>query len=166
MTRPSDVKPREGEVRGTRFEEYVVHEPLPEMRFTLTPEVVREYEAAIDCDHSGHELDGEPVAVPSVLCVYLMAVLYRRYPPAQGGIMAANDFQFHAPLRADVDTEIVGSGRIEEKFEKRGRQYVRYSVQFRRVADGALIATAVNTSTFPAATEQPTGWREQREEVA
>jgi hypothetical protein len=166
MTRPSDVKPREGEVRGTRFEEYVVHDSLPELRFTLTPDVVREYEAAINCGHARHELDGEPVAVPSVLCVYLMAVLYRKYPPAQGGIMAANDFEFHSPLRAEVDTEIVADGRIEEKFEKRGRQYVRYSVQFRRADDGAVIATAVNTSTFPAVAEQPQQWREQREEVA
>jgi hypothetical protein len=166
MTRPSDVKPREGEVRGTSWDEYVVGDPLPEMRFTLTPDVIREYETAINCEHDGHELAGEPVAVPSVLCVYLMAVLYRKYPPAQGGIMAANDFEFHAPLRADVETDIVADGRIEEKFEKRGRQYVRYSVQFRRVDDGELVATAVNTSTFPAAAEQPAQWREQREEVA
>jgi len=166
MTRPSDVKPREGEVRGTRWEEYVVGDHLPEMRFTLTPDVIREYEEAIDCTHERHEADGRHVAVPSVLCVYLMAVLYRKYPPAQGGIMAANDFDFHAPIRADVDTDIVADGRIEEKFEKRGRKYVRYSVQFRRVHDGELIATAVNTSTFPAVEEQPPQWREQREEVA
>jgi hypothetical protein len=147
--RPTDVKPREGEVRGTRFDEYVVGEPLPELHFTLTPEVIQEYAVAVNCTHEGHEVNGQPVAVPSVLCVYLMAVLYRRYPPAQGGIMAGNDFDFHTPLRADVETKLVADGRIEEKFEKRGRQYVRYSVRIRRLDDDALVATAVNTSTFP-----------------
>lgn len=141
--RPSDVKPREGEVRGTRFEEYVIHDPLPEMRFTVTPDVIREYAVSIDADPD------RPFALPSVLCVYLMAVLYRKYPPAQGGIMAANEFEFHRTLPADVPTAIVASGRIEAKFEKRGRQYVQYSVTFRSEEDGSLIATAVNTSTFP-----------------
>jgi len=143
--RPSDVKPREGEVRGTRFEEYVIHDPLPELRFTLTPEVIREYAVSVDADPD------RPFALPSVLCVYLMAVLYRKYPPAQGGIMAANDFEFHRVLPANTATKIVADGRIEAKFEKRGREYIQYSVTFRSEEDGGLIATAVNTSTFPRA---------------
>lgn len=149
MTRPSDIKPREGEVRGTRFEEYIVHDPLPELRFTVTTDVVREYADAVEGEATGYEFDGVRVALPSVLAPYLMAVLYRRYPPAQGGIMAANVFRFHHPIRADVDTEVIAAGRIEDTFEKRGRKYVRYSATF-HTADGVLIAEAVNTSTFPA----------------
>lgn len=148
MMRPVDVKPREGEVRGTRFEEYVLHEPLPDLDFTLTPEVIREYALAVDADIA---IAGEhgPVALPSVLCVYLMAVLYRKYPPAQGGIMAGNEFEFHQEIPADAETRVVANGRIEAMFEKRGREYIQYSVEFRTKADGALLATALNTSTFP-----------------
>lgn len=148
MTRPSDIKPREGEVRGTRFEEYVVHEPLPELRFTVTPDVVHEYAEAVEGDPSGYEHGGGKVALSSVFAPYLMAVLYRKYPPAQGGIMASNVFRFHRPIPADRETEIVADGRIEETFEKRGRKYVRYSARF-RTANGDLVAEAVNTSTFP-----------------
>jgi len=148
MTRPSDIKPREGEVRGTRYEEYVTHDALPELRFTITPDVVREYAEAVDGDPAGYEHGGDKVALPSVLAPYLMAVLYRKYPPAQGGIMASNVFRFHHPISAETDTEIVADGRIEETFEKKGRKYVRYSARFRTAA-GDLVAEAVNTSTFP-----------------
>jgi hypothetical protein len=148
MTRPTDIKPREGEVRGTRFEEYVIHDPLPELRFTITPDVVREYAVAVEGEASGYERNGGKVALPSVLAPYLMAVLYRKYPPAQGGIMASNVFRFYSPISAEIDTEIVADGRIEETFEKKGRKYVRYSANF-RTPDGDLVAQAVNTSTFP-----------------
>jgi hypothetical protein len=86
--------------------------------------------------------------VPSVLSLYLMAVLYRRYPPAQGGIMAGNKFWYDSPVAAGTPTDIVASGAILEKFEKRGRRYVRYSAEF-RTTQGNVIARAENLSTFP-----------------
>ena len=148
MTRPSEIKPREGERPGTTWDRYILGDSLPETRFTITPDIIREYAVAIEADPEGYLVDGRKAAVPSVLAVYLMSVLYRKYPPLQGGIMAGNRFSFHHPIWADEDTEIVGSGRIEEKFEKKGRKYIRYSVVFAR-ADGTKIAQAVNTSTFP-----------------
>ncbi len=147
MTWPTEVKPREGDAPGTTFDEYEIGATFPELRFTLTPEVVRAYTLAIDADPDAVDADGRPTAVPSVLAIFLMAVMYRRYPPAQGGIMAGNTFRFHRRLPADRDTEIVADGRIEETFEKRGRRYVRYSARF--MADGELVAEAENTSTFP-----------------
>jgi hypothetical protein len=151
VTRPSDVKPVEGEKPGTRFDQYVIHDPLPVMRFTITPEVIAEYSHAIGDGERLH--DGAPVAVPSVLAPYLMAVLYRKYPPAQGGIMAENRFEFYKAIRADVETEIVARGRIEATYTKRGRNYVRYSAEFLD-ADGDLVARAENASTFPDSQER------------
>lgn len=149
MTRPSEVKPREGDLPGAKWEEFEVGAELPRFTFTVTPDIVKEYSDAIDCDLSQHRLDGRTVAVPSVLCVYLMAVLYRRYPPAQGGIMASNKFRYHSPIHADADTVVVASGRVIEKFEKRGRRYVRYTARFESEEAGRLIAEAENVSTFP-----------------
>jgi hypothetical protein len=126
----------------------VLGDVLPEIRFTITRDIVREYAVAIEADPEGYPVDGRKAAVPSVLAVYLMSVLYRKYPPLQGGIMAGNKFSFFNPIWADEDTEIIGSGKIEEKFEKKGRRYIRYSAHFTR-ADGTPVATAVNTSTFP-----------------
>jgi len=149
MTRPSDIKPREGDVPGTTFEQYVIGETFPEVRFTITPDIIDEYTRSVDGDVQAYKIGGRPVALPSVLCVYLMAVMYRKYPPLQGGIMAGNKFSFHGPIWADEETEIVGTGKVENKFEKRGRRYIQYSATFKN-GRGEHIATAVNTSTFPA----------------
>ena len=148
MTRPSDIKPREGDLPGATWDSYILGDKLPETRFTITQDIVREYATAISANAEGYDVDGRKAAVPSVLAVYLMAVFYRKYPPLQGGIMAGNKFSFYHPIWADEDTEIVGTGQIEEKFEKKGRKYIRYSASFAR-ADGTPIARAVNTSTFP-----------------
>src|ERR1044072_6806618 len=148
MTRPSEIKPREGDLPGATWDSYIIGDQLPETRFTITPDIVDESSTASDVDADDYQLDGRPVAVPSVLCVYLMAVFYRKYPPLQGGIMAGNKFSFFHPIWADEDTEIVGTGQVEEKFEKKGRKYIRYSASF-ALPDGTPVARAVNTSTFP-----------------
>jgi hypothetical protein len=148
MTRPSEIKPREGDRPGTTWDKYVIGDKLPETRFAITPDVIREYAVAIEADPNGYPVDGRKAAVPSVLAVYLMSVFYRKYPPLQGGVMAGNKFRFYHPIWADEDTEIVGTGQIEKKFEKKGRKYISYSVDFARV-DGTKIAHAENTSTFP-----------------
>ena len=148
MTRPSEVKPREGDKPGTRWEEFEVGAELPSFTFTITPDIVTEYCRAIEADPNGIVLNGKRVAVPSILSVYLMAVLYRKYPPAQGGIMASNKFRYYGPISATEDTTIVASGRVLDKFEKRGRRYVRYGARFTHT-DGRLIAEAENISTFP-----------------
>lgn len=148
MTRPGDVKPREGELPGTRWEEFEVGAELPAFTFTLTPDVVQEYASLIESKPDGYAFDGQRYAVPSVLSLYLMAVLYRKYPPAQGGIMASNKFWYVSPLAAGASTDIVASGQIVDKFEKRDRRYVRYSAEF-RTCEGKVIARAENLSTFP-----------------
>lgn len=148
MTRPSDVKPREGDRPGTEWAEFEVGADLPRFTFTITPDIVDEYSRAIEAADTAYVVDGERVSVPSILSVYLMAVLYRRYPPAQGGIMARNRFKYHHPVSSERDTEITASGEILEKFEKRGRNYVRYSARFED-SQGQIIAEAENLSTFP-----------------
>lgn len=148
MTWPSEIKPREGEKPGTRFEEYQIGDVLPPLGFTVTPEVIQAYAQSVLCDEGGYEVGGRMAAPTSVLAVYLMAVLYRRFPPLQGGVMAANSFEFYRPLWVDEDTELVGSGYITNKTEKRGRKYVSYCAEF-ATEDGALVARAANSSTFP-----------------
>ena len=117
--------------------------------FTITPDIIAEYAKAVESDPKGIEVDGRRAALPSVLFVYLMSVFYRRYPPAQGGIMAGNVLRSYQPIWIDEETEIVGTGRVEEKFTKKGRNYIRYSAVFHRADTGEKIAEAINTSTFP-----------------
>ncbi len=149
MTRPAELKPREDEQPGTPAEAFEVGEPLPEMRFTLTPDIVEEYMQAVEADPSPYQLEGRRVAPPNVLAVYQLAVLYRRYPPIQGIILTEQSWEWHLPIWADEATELLASGRVLERYERRGKQYVRWSADFRRARDGATVATSVNTLYVP-----------------
>jgi hypothetical protein len=148
MTRPSDVKPREGEQPGTLAADYQAGATLPKLAFTVTPDIIDEYIAAIDSEKALYTLDGRPVAPPNVLAVYQLAVLYRRYPPIQGIILTEQEWQWHSPIWADEDTDIEADGEVTGKFEKRGKTFVRWSAQFRR-RDGTPIATSTNTMFVP-----------------
>lgn len=148
MTRPSEVKIREGATAGTAYAAFEVGAPLKPVRFTITPDIIKEYARAVEADLSRYRLDERPVAPPNVLFVYMTAVLYQTYPPIQGIVMAEADFSWHAPLYADEDTEITAIGQITEKFEKRGRKYVRWQGQFQR-GNGEVVATLINTFHVP-----------------
>jgi len=149
MTRPSEVKPREGELPAALYDDWEPGAQFPELRFTITPEVIDEYLSVIGGTPEFYLIDGRRAAPPNVVAVYMMAVMYRKYPPQQGGIMASNTFRFHHPIWADENTEVVGSGKVENKYIKRGRKYICYTVEFRRAGDGQLLSTVLHSSTFP-----------------
>ena len=149
MTRPIELKPREDEHPGTPWTAYQVGARTPDMDFTVTPAIVREYMEAIDADPSAYVVDGRPAAPPNVLAVYLLAILYRKYPPIQGIILTEVSWRFHHPIWADEDTEIVGRGEVTEKFEKRGKHFVRWKAEFRRRPDGLLLTEAANMMYVP-----------------
>ncbi len=132
MTRPSDVKIREGTTPGTAYAAFEVGRRLAPVQFTITPEIIREYATAVEADLAAYRLDGRPMAPPNVLFAYMTGVLYRTYPPIQGIVMAEADFRWRAPIFADVTSEIVASGEIVDKYEKRGRRYVRWRGEFCR----------------------------------
>ena len=148
MTRPIELKPREDEVEGTLPEAYEVGAVLPEMSFTITPDIVAEYINAVDGDPALYEVDGRCCAPPNVLAVYLLAVVYRKYPPIQGIILTEVSWRFHHPVWADEETEICATGTVLDKIEKRGKHFIRWQGEFRR-KDGKLLATAQNTMYVP-----------------
>jgi len=148
MTRPSEVKPREGDLPAALYKDWQIGAAFPELRFTITPDVIDEYMSVVSATPPAYVIDGRRAAPPNVVAIYLMAVMYRKYPPQQGGIMIGNTFTFHHPIWADEDTEVIGSGKLVDKYEKKGRKYICYTVEFTR-ADGQRLATIVHTSAFP-----------------
>jgi len=148
MTRPSDIKPREGDQPAALYKDWVVGAKFPPLPFTITPDVVDEYISVVDADRANYMIDGRQAAPPNVVLVYMMAVMYRLYPPQQGGIMIGNTIEFHNPIWADEETEVIGSGQVTEKFEKKGRKYICYDVEFKR-PDGTLLVSCNHTSAFP-----------------
>jgi acyl dehydratase len=148
MTRPSEIKPREGEQPAALYKDWQVGATFDPLPFTVTPDIVREYMSVVDADPKNYVIDGRAAAPSNVLFVYMMAVMYRRYPPQQGGIMIGNTVEFHNPIWADESTDVIGSGRVTNKFEKKGRKYICYDVNFKR-PDGTLLMSVSHTSCFP-----------------
>lgn len=148
MTRPSEVKPREGSAPGTPYATYVVGTELPELRFTVTPAIVEEYMAAVQADPSVYRIDDRKVAPPNVLCVFMTALIYRKYPPIQGIVMYEIDMESHNPIWADEETDVVATGRVTGKSEKRGRYFIHWEAEYRR-GDGTLLARLRNTFNVP-----------------
>ncbi|HYD57666.1 MAG TPA: hypothetical protein VEB41_12220 [Burkholderiales bacterium] len=148
MTRPSEIKPREDSTPGTPYAGFAIGRDLGETRFTITPEIAEEYFRAVDADRALYRIDGRQAAAPNVLFPYMTCALYRTYPPIQGIVMGEVEIEFHHPIWADEDTEVVATGRILDKFERKGRRYVRWEEEFRR-ADGQLLAKLVNTFHVP-----------------
>ncbi|HBP27967.1 MAG: hypothetical protein ACTIKR_11425 [Advenella sp.] len=148
MTRPSEVKPREGDQPGTPYEIFEIGAELPDMAFSITPEINTEYLEAIDEQEKNYSLNGRNVCAPNVLSVYLLAVLYRRYPPIQGIVVYDQLWKWRSPIFADETTDLIASGKVTEKFEKRGRKWLRFSAQFRKT-DGTIVAEANHTLHLP-----------------
>ena len=148
MNRPAEVKVREGATPGTRYAEFEVGAKTGNATFTITPEIIDEYIAAVEGDGKLYVVDGRRAAPPDVLCVYMTSTLYQKYPPIQGMIMCEVAFGYRHPIWRDENTEIRMSGEITEKYVKKERKFVKWKGQYRR-ADGVLLAEVENTFSSP-----------------
>jgi len=148
MTRPSEIKPREGSVTGTTYKQYKEGQSLGPITFDITPEICDEYFDTVQADRSLYVLDGRQAASPTVLLPYMTVPIYQTYPPNQGIVMAELDMQWSAPLWADELTTIVATGKVLRKFEKRGRHFVQWEAIFCR-SDGSELARLTNTFHIP-----------------
>ena len=148
MTRPSEIKPREGSVAGTTYAQYEEGKALGPVRFEITPEICEEYFDAVQSDRTLYVLDGRQAAPPNVLLPYMTVPIYQTYPPNQGIVMAELDMRWQSPIWANETTRVVGTGRVLKKFEKRGRHYIQWEATFAR-EDGPVLATLTNTFHIP-----------------
>ncbi|MGE4336550.1 MAG: hypothetical protein AB7E55_11320 [Pigmentiphaga sp.] len=148
MTRPSDIKPREGSSPGTTYAQFEEGKQLGPVEFTITPEIVDEYFDAVGADRDLYKIDGRQAAPPNVILPYMTVPIYQTYPPIQGIVMAELDLSIHHPIWADEYTSMRATGRVLKKFEKRGRRYVQWEAEFSS-GDGVRIASFINTFHVP-----------------
>lgn len=148
MTRPSEIKPREGSVPGTLYDTYEEGKALGPVRFEITPEICEEYFEAVQSDRSLYRLDGRQAAPPNVLLPYMTVPIYQTYPPNQGIVMAELDLRCQSPIWADETTPVVATGKVLRKFERRGRRFVQWEAQFAREG-GPVLARLTNTFHIP-----------------
>ncbi len=148
MTRPSDIKPREGSLPGTPYSAFVEGSKLGPITFEITPAIVEEYFQASQADPDLYKIDGRQAAAPNVILPYMTVPVYQNYPPIQGIVMAELEMSWHRPIWADETTSITATGTILNKFEKRGRRYIQWEGVFSG-PDGQAVATLLNTFHVP-----------------
>jgi acyl dehydratase len=95
-----------------------------------------------------------PVAPATTPALFLLALLYRTFPPVQGLVLTHAGFDFLAPWAPGM--RITGAGAIAETSERRGRQYVSWEGRFVEDASGRLLTVAHNTFTLPPRERQAT----------
>jgi hypothetical protein len=146
MTRPSEIKPREGSIPGTRAGDFVIGERLPSLRFVVTAAIGAEYCSALGWVPM--QLRGRPFVPTTVLTLYQTAVLYRRFPPLQGIILRDQEWWWKGVIWADENTEIEADGQVLDRFERRDRHYIRWGADFRTSA-GRELASSLCTLCIP-----------------
>jgi len=146
MTRPVEIKPRDAGRPGSEYENWAVGVPFAELTFEITPDICDEYAVAITGRPDGYVIGGKRAAIPSIFGLYLNAVLHRTYYPNHG-VMVDTRFRFHRPVWADETTWVRATGHIKDKFEKRGRKYMKWSAEFIG-RDGNAILSADTTVAF------------------
>jgi acyl dehydratase len=147
VTIPSTIRLREGEQPGTAYEGFEVGASLGPVEFTIDAGIADAWLELHEGDGAWYRAAGG-IVPSSVLSLYLLPVLYQRYPPLQGIVLTRQQFAFHRPLRAGEP--LTAAGRVVEKYERRGRQFIRWSAEF-RTADGTLVVDAANSFMLPSA---------------
>jgi acyl dehydratase len=157
MTRPSDIRPKEGQQPGTPFESFHAGDPLQPMRFILDGDVLDEYTRLIGGDldwyHAPPGAAG-PVGPATTPALFLLALLYRTFPPVQGLVLTHAGLEFVAPWAPGM--HLTATGAIMETSVRRGRPYVSWEGQFIEDESGRLLTVAQNTFTLPQREHQAT----------
>lgn len=150
MTKPREIRLREGDQPGAKYEEFEVGKKFPPLRFTVDREVIDDYLRICHGDRDyylGNNEWSEVVAPASTLSVYQLPVLYQSYPPDQGIVLTHQKFTFHQPIRPD--REIIAEGVVVEKYERRGKHYIHWKAEYRDAASSTLIAETENRFMLP-----------------
>ena len=129
--------------KGDEFEPYA---------YSMTPFVVREYahgvEEAAEIFHGGTE--GSPQLAPPTLIHIDKIRLLKQNCPGGKGPHARIHYQYsathHAPV--PVNERLVASGRVTDRYEKRGRDYLEITIELRRERDGGLLISYRDTAVL------------------
>jgi hypothetical protein len=139
-----------------------VGDVLPPMDFAVTPFYVREYLHGCDFD-SGHWSaigDGrKPLAPPTLAHIAKLRLFGASCPktPANGVSRAKSGedlarlhYEYFSESLAPIGAEdnLIASGEVLERYEKRGREYLAVQVILRRRTDGAIVVRYTDTAVL------------------
>lgn len=128
------------------------------VRYTLDPLAVAEYAHGVEDDWEGFHSDSSPwgrqVRPPTMIHADKMRILEVNCPqePRVAGFRGPDariHYEYHAKQHspAFVGEELVVSGRIKDRYVKRGRTYLLYELELHS-SDGRLITTYLDRTVL------------------
>jgi acyl dehydratase len=110
--------------RPLTFEALTVGEEFVSDDHLVTPEDIETYAFAVDDHHpwfSGPSPFGGPVAPPTLLANQALHLRHSKYI-VHAGLHAKMEFRFLEPMRVGV--RVRSRGKVIDKYERRGKQYM------------------------------------------
>ncbi len=114
--------------------------------YTLSPFAVREYCHAVELHQDCFQGTHDQIMPPTLIHLDKLR-LYRHACPLGTGPHARVHVEYDATVHdaVRVDDRLRVAGRVSDRYEKRGRDYVHIDMELTRVADGKLLISYRDT---------------------
>jgi len=133
----------EGVLMATTWEDLIPGTVTGSIEFVVTDQMIDEYLDAMEFSHAWFTTGAAPYATriaPTDLVAKLaMTDVFQNYIHRELGpnMRARQAFQFYAPIRAGA--KVKATGRLTEKYEKRGKRFVTLEALFTDEKDNPLL---------------------------
>jgi hypothetical protein len=124
-----------------------VGDELGPLDHVLTPFLVREYAHAVEDVAERHQGTQQPIAPPTILHAEKKRLLEHACPAGVGPTARMHlsyDAAHHAVIPAGAT--VTASGRVTDRFEKKGREHVVLQIEIRDKQTGQTYITYHDTS--------------------
>lgn len=132
-----------------RFADVRVGEELESVTVEVTGDMVGEYGEILGDKnpyYARNEDFAGPIGPPSMASILASKPFDARYNPEPGGIHAKQEFEFHNPILPGTEVRI--SGKVVDKYEKRGRKYIVFETRIED-EEGRLLVKSKSYSIVP-----------------
>jgi len=124
------------------FDKINVGDELVPREFILSEDLIQQYEKIIGTNlfYSKDSPFGYRIAPPSIATAFLVHSFYATYPQLErvsGRLHAKQEFEFIRPLRSGQ--KFVTTGRVVDKYIKRGKKYICYELIYKDIDGNELI---------------------------
>ena len=125
---------------------------LEPVEYVMSPFIAREYAHSVEEQSpllAGDAPSGEQLAAPTLVHIDKIRLLKHNCPGGRGPD-ARIHYEYHATHHdvVPVGERLIAAGSVAERYEKRGRQYLRIEIELRRAKDGHLLTSYTDTAVL------------------
>jgi len=124
---------------------------LEPVTYVMTPFIAREYAHSVEEQSPilQGDLPDEQLAAPTLVHIDKIRLLKRNCPAGRGP-HARIHYEYDATHHdvVPVGERVVASGVVAERYEKRGREYIRIEIELRSAIDGRLLTSYRDTAVL------------------